>query len=94
MAEIKKRENYSNGYTWTINRKWIGALLLDRCNFTTDEELQTIKSITFKDVQEFTSKWLVHTRFEWFAYGNVSEEKMMGMAMDGEKVFNSARKNC
>lgn len=62
-------------------------------NFTIEEKLSVLESITFEDVAQFTDKWLVKTHLEWFCYGNLLPEACKKLSIESEILIKTARKN-
>jgi len=46
-------------------------LILDRGYHSIEELMEALDSVSFDDLVEFTDKWLVKIRFEWFFFGNI-----------------------
>lgn len=67
-----------------------GCLLKQGNDFTYDQLLEEINSITFDELVDFSKNWLKTVRFNTLIEGNMMSESAIQIQKDIEAIFNCA----
>lgn len=88
---IKNAENYDTEETTRISKGLFDYLTKNSEVFLNKDRLAVLKGLTFKDLTEFSQKWLMKMRYEWFVMGNCSPDNAKKLVQNCEELIKNMK---